>query len=172
MLPSRSWIQRILLTIHIKLGLIKNFVKAMNREWQAFKYFRENFSRLSDAKIKEDIFDGPQIRQLAKDPAFDLVLETRKKGAWEAIKEVIHGFFWNKRDNYTQLMTSLLQKYCQFRCNMSLKIHFLHSHLDFFHLIVELLATSMANIPSRYFHDGTEISESLEWSNACGLLLV
>ena len=33
-------------------GLIMNFVKAMNREWQAFKYLREKVPRLSDAKIK------------------------------------------------------------------------------------------------------------------------
>ena len=66
--------------LHIKLGLMKNFVKAMNLEGQAFKYLRETFPRLSDAKF---IFVGPQIRQLVKDPAFNLVLEWREKEAWE-----------------------------------------------------------------------------------------
>ena len=42
-------------------------------------------------------------------------------------------FLGNKRDdNYTHLVTVLLQKYHNLACNMSLKIHFLHSHLDFF----------------------------------------
>ena len=119
--------------LHIKLGLMKNFVKGMNREGQAFKYLREKFSRLSDAKVKEGIFVGPQIRQLVKDPAFDLVLKGKEKEAWEALKRVMHGFLGNKRDdNYTQLVTVLLQKYHQLGCNMSLKIHFLHSHFDFF----------------------------------------
>ena len=119
--------------LHIKLGLMKNFVKGMNQEGQAFKYLRDKFPRLSDAKVKEGIFVGPQIRQLVKDPAFDRVLEGKEKEAWEALKGVIHGFLGNKRDdNYTQLVTVLLEKYHQLGCNMSLKIHFLHSHLDFF----------------------------------------
>ncbi|KAJ4428633.1 hypothetical protein ANN_24678 [Periplaneta americana] len=66
-------------------------------------------------------------------PAFDQVLDGKGKEVWEAFKGVIHGFLGNKRDdNYTQLVTVLLQKYHQLGCNMSLKINFLHSHLDFF----------------------------------------
>ena len=75
----------------------------------------------------------PKFCQLAENPAFDLILEGREKEAWEALKGVIHGFLGNKReDNYTQLITRLLQKYHQLKCKMSLKIHFLYSHLDFF----------------------------------------
>ena len=113
--------------LHVKLGLMKNFVKGMNKEGQAFRYLRNKFSKISDAKVKEGFFVRPQIRQLMKDPAFDEVL----KG--EALKGVICGFLGNKRDdNYIQLVTVLLQKCHQLGCNMSLKIHFLHSHLDFF----------------------------------------
>lgn len=46
---------------------------------QAFKYLRGKFPRLSAAKIKESIFVGLQIRQLMKDPTFDLVLEERER---------------------------------------------------------------------------------------------
>ncbi|KAJ4436765.1 hypothetical protein ANN_16897 [Periplaneta americana] len=120
-------------TLHIKLGLIKNVVTGMNQEEQAFKCVKEKFPKLSDAKVKEGIFVGLQIRELVKDPAFDQVSEGKEKEVWEAFKGVIHGFLGNKRDdNYTQLVTVLLQKYHQLGCNMSLKIHFLHSHLEFF----------------------------------------
>ncbi|KAJ4439600.1 hypothetical protein ANN_07728 [Periplaneta americana] len=119
--------------LHIKLGLIKYFVIDMNQEGQAFKYVREKFPKLSDAKVKESIFVGQQIRELVKDPAFDQVLAGKGKEVWEAFKGVIHGFLGNKRDDsYTQLVTVLLQKYHQLGCKMSLKIHFLHSHLDVF----------------------------------------
>ena len=92
---------------------MKNFVKAMNREGQAFKYLREKFPYLPDSKIKEGIV-GPQIRQLVKDPTFDLVLEGREKEAWGTLKRVIHAFLGNKRDdNYTQLITTFLQEYHQ-----------------------------------------------------------
>jgi len=46
---------------HLKLGLTKNSVKAMNQEEAAFTYLREKFPRLSEAKLKEGIFIGPQI---------------------------------------------------------------------------------------------------------------
>jgi len=48
-------------SMHLKLGLMKNFVKAMNQEEVAFTYLREKFPRLSEAKLKEDIFIRPQI---------------------------------------------------------------------------------------------------------------
>ena len=131
--------------LHLKLGLMKNFVKAMNQEGQAFKYLREKFPKLNDAKIRKASFVGPQIRQVVKDPALDLVFEGREKEVWEALKGLRHGFLGNKRDdNYILLITTLLQKYHQRKCNMSLKIHFLHYHLDFFDIIVELSVTNMA----------------------------
>lgn len=45
---------------------MKNFVKAMNRKGQAFNYLREKFRNLSDTKVREDIFVGPQLHQLFK----------------------------------------------------------------------------------------------------------
>ena len=72
--------------LHIKLGLMKNFVKGMNQEGRAFKYIREKFPKLSDAKVKEGIFVGPQIRELVKDPAFDKVLEGKEKEILESLQ--------------------------------------------------------------------------------------
>jgi hypothetical protein len=57
--------------LHIKLGLIKNFVKAMDKSGEGFMYFKHKFPRLSDAKIKEGIFVGPQIRESIKDEQFE-----------------------------------------------------------------------------------------------------
>jgi hypothetical protein len=51
----------------IQLGVVKNFVKAMNQEESAFIFLREKFPRLSEAKLKEGIFIGPQIRDLIKE---------------------------------------------------------------------------------------------------------
>jgi hypothetical protein len=48
-------------SMHLKLGLMKNFVKATNQEAVAFTYLREKFPKLSEAKLKESIFIGPQI---------------------------------------------------------------------------------------------------------------
>jgi hypothetical protein len=39
-----------------------------------FLYLQQKFPRLSEAKIKEGIFVGPQIREPTKDKTFDSVL--------------------------------------------------------------------------------------------------
>ena len=50
-----EWHKILLLPLHIKLGLMKNFVKAMDGTGSAFKYLTEKFPRLSEAKIKEGV---------------------------------------------------------------------------------------------------------------------
>ena len=119
--------------LHIKLGLIKNFVKAMDKTKAGFNYLATKFPRLSEAKIKEGVFIGPQIRQLLQDREFDQALFGKEKIAWEAFKLVVTNFLGNRRaDNYTELVSNLIKAYSSMGCNMSLKIHFLNSHLDFF----------------------------------------
>jgi len=47
-----EWHTILLPPLHIKLGLMKTFVKAVNRNGSAFKYLAEKFPQLSKAKIK------------------------------------------------------------------------------------------------------------------------
>ncbi|KAL4721288.1 hypothetical protein ACJJTC_014295 [Scirpophaga incertulas] len=119
--------------LHIKLGLIKNFVKAMHKDGSGFKFLKEKFPALSDAKLKEVVFIGPDIRKLIKDPLFISSLNDKEKNAWLAFVEVTENFLGNKRSpQYENLINQMLNVYKELGCNMSLKIHFLHSHLDFF----------------------------------------
>ena len=55
----------------------------MNQEKAAFTYLREKFPRLSEAKLKEGILIGPQIRVrgLIKDEYFDKLLQSDEKAA-------------------------------------------------------------------------------------------
>ena len=53
-------------SLHIKLGVMKNFVKAMDREGSGFSFLQEKFSQISMEKLKVSIFDSPQIRELKK----------------------------------------------------------------------------------------------------------
>ena len=57
--------------LHIKLGVKKNFVKAMDRGGSGFTFLQKKFPRISMEELKVGIFDGPQIRELMKDPMFD-----------------------------------------------------------------------------------------------------
>ena len=73
--------------LHIKLGLMKNFVKAMAKQnSNGFKLLSKNFPKLSQAKLKEGIFVGPQIREVFKDPEFEKTLNRLKLRAWHAFK--------------------------------------------------------------------------------------
>ena len=72
--------------MHLKLGLMKYFVKAMNQEETAFTYLWEKFPRLSEAKLEEGIFIGPQIRDIIKDEYFDKLLQGDEKMAWDSFK--------------------------------------------------------------------------------------
>ena len=47
--------------LHIKLGLMKNFVKVLHKNGSAFQHLSTVFPVLSAAKLKEGIFVGPQI---------------------------------------------------------------------------------------------------------------
>ncbi|GBN23651.1 hypothetical protein AVEN_94470-1 [Araneus ventricosus] len=119
--------------LHIKLGLVKNLVKAMDKNGPAIKYLHEKFPRLSVAKIKEVAFVGPQIIQLFRDPKFEKILRSKEKQVWEAFYEVSTNFLWNgKAENYKDLVKDMLALFQDFGCNMSLNIHFLDSHLNFF----------------------------------------
>ena len=112
---------------------MKNFVKAMNQEGEAFKYLSSKFAVLSQAKLKEGIFVGPQISKLLKDEEFDHTLSGTEKVAWNAFRDVVQNFLGNtKALNYIELVEHMIESYKNMGCNMSLKIHFLHSHLDFF----------------------------------------
>ena len=86
-------------------------------------------------KIKnlEGVFVGPQIRELLRDDTFDRLLRGKEKKAWKAFQSMATEFLGNnKADNYEQLVANLQKSYKMLGCTMSLKIHFLHSHLDFF----------------------------------------
>ena len=50
---------------------MKNFLKGMDKTGRGFKYVRNKFPNVSDTKIKEDLFIGPQIRELMQDKQFD-----------------------------------------------------------------------------------------------------
>ena len=119
--------------LHNKLGLMKNFVKTMDLNGTAFLYVRQKLPLLSDGQIREGVFTGPDIRSLLRDEVFDCIITGDEQRTWHAFREVVTSFLGNRRaDNYKDLMEELLSSYQKLGCNMSLKIHFLSSHLDFF----------------------------------------
>ena len=59
--------QEVLLpSLYMKLGKMKKSVKALDRNGRCYRYFTQKFPLLSQAKMKEGDFDGPQILQLVR----------------------------------------------------------------------------------------------------------
>ena len=68
--------------LHIKLGLIKNFMKAMDRDGDGFKFLKDFFgAEKTDAKLKAGVFDGPEIRKLMQNEEFGAQLNPLELGA-------------------------------------------------------------------------------------------
>ena len=123
----------LLLTLLIKLGVMKNFVKAMDREGSRFAFFQEKFPRISMEKLKAGIFDSPQIKELMKDPMFDKALSKAELSAWQSLKSVVTNFLENQQCVESKKeIEELVKSFYQFRTQMWVKLHFLSLHLDYF----------------------------------------
>ena len=123
----------LLAPLHIKLGLIKQFVKKLNPESDAFKHIQELFPKLSEAKVKAGIFVGPQVKRLMKSDSFSEKLSAVERRAWKSFVSVVEGFLGNhKADNFRNIVEELVDAYEKMGCRMSLKLHVLHSHIDEF----------------------------------------
>ena len=111
---------------------MKNFVKSIDKTGRGLEYLSNKFPNVSDAKIKEGIFIGPQIRELMQDKQFGEDLNGTERNAWLSFKRICKDFLENHKAANYQAEQELLTSYKAVGCNMSLKIHFLDSHLDFF----------------------------------------
>lgn len=78
----------LLLSLHIKIGLFKNLVKAIDKDSAGFCYLKEKFTCVRDVKIKEEIFVRIQIRNLIKDEQFLTVLNQVEKSAWDTFTKL------------------------------------------------------------------------------------
>ena len=65
--------------LHIKFGLMKNLVKAMNKHGKGFELLRVKFPNLNGARLKESIFIGPQIREVINNDIFEQLLKETEK---------------------------------------------------------------------------------------------
>ena len=93
----------------------------------------EKFPQISDAKLKAGIFVGPQIREVMRDTVFKTKMTAVEKRAWTSFQLVVEGFLGNhKAPDYSARIMNLVKSYKNLWCRMTVKFHFLHSHLSYF----------------------------------------
>jgi len=84
---------------------------------------------------------------------------------------VVTGFLGNRRaDNQKDLVEELLSSYQKLGCNMSVKIHFLSSHLDFF----PENCGSVSDEHGEHLHQDIAVMEGKykgKWSPQCLLII-
>ena len=98
---------------HQTIGLMKNFVKAMDRTSQAFRYLHETFSRLSKAKSKERVVEDPQFRELFKDGRFNNLhvqyTSVKRDRPWNSFRLVSTNIIENVRaENYKEIVEDMM----------------------------------------------------------------
>ena len=74
------------------------------------------------------------MRHLLEDQEFISTMKREELQARKAFFDVVKNFLGNmKSQNFNELVENLLQvSFHNLRCNMSVEVHFLHSHLDYF----------------------------------------
>lgn len=135
------------------MGLAKQFVKALNFESEAFKEIKKLFPKLSDAKLQGGISTGPDVRKLLNRQSFELKLTEVEKKAWKVFRNVVQGFLGNRKDrNYISNIKEMINSYKDMGCRMSLKLHFLDSHLIVF-------KENLGDVSEEAVRDSTKISK-------------
>jgi hypothetical protein len=76
---------------------------------------------------------GPCYRQLIRYSTFTNSVNDFELQAWDSLKDVIITFLGNFKDpQYEETVKTVLEKLQALRCNRSLNLNFLHSHLGYF----------------------------------------
>ena len=118
--------------LHIKLGLISQFIKKLDNGGEAFDFLGNLFEHKSEAKLLAGILNGPDIRKLLQNSAdFCQVLSDREKAAFLSFESLCKNFLGKKRSpNYKEIAKDLVENYYHMGCNMSYKLHLIDSHID------------------------------------------
>ena len=107
--------------------------------------------------IKEGVFVGPQIRKLILNKEFDKILHGNELDAWVSFKKVCTDFLGcHHSENFRDVIGEMLNTYKTLGCKMSLKVHFLDSHLDFFHKNM----SDVSNEHGERFHQDISVIEN------------
>ena len=108
-------------------------MKALDKDGGCFNYIAKTFPGFSIEKLKAGIFDGPQIRKLMQDQTFTVRVTVADRAAWCSYASVMREFLGNtKASNYRNLVDVMLQNFQALGARMSIKFHYLLSHLDYF----------------------------------------
>jgi hypothetical protein len=84
----------------------------MDKTGRGFECVRNKVPNVSNARIKDSIFIGAQIRELMQDKQFDEDLNETDRNAWLSFKRICEDFSGNhKATNYQDVVQELSTSY-------------------------------------------------------------
>ena len=91
---------------------MKQYVKALDKQSACFLYIAHKFPKLSNEKVKEGIFVGPQIWRLINDEQFQSMMTDVEKKTWLSFRQVVSKFLGNEKDpDYRSIVKNILDKF-------------------------------------------------------------
>ena len=88
---------------------MKQFVKALNKDGDCFKYICTKFPGSTIEKLKAGIFEGPQIRTLMNGRDFPNSMNEKESCAWSAFVEAVKNCLgYRKAVKYKKIVAKLL----------------------------------------------------------------
>ena len=91
-MPLVDWDRIILPPLHFKFGLIKQFVRAPDKDDDCFNYLAKTFPGLCMEKLEAGIFDGTRIRKLMQDQTITARMTMAERAIWCSYVTVIREF--------------------------------------------------------------------------------
>ena len=141
---------------------MKQYVKSLDKDGDCFRYICSTFPGLTNENLKAGIFDDPQIRKLMRDNNVQSSMDIVEESAWESFVQVTESFLGNHRVvNHNGIVNTMLKHFKELGGNMSIKVHYLHSHLDNFPNNCGDYSDEQGGFPSRYQNDGRAISREM-----------
>lgn len=138
------------------------------QEEVALKNLRQMFPYKTHFKTDSGIFNGPEVNRILDDQTFRSSLPMNFQRALIAFKAVSHGILGsNKAPNYRELVANMITCYRDIDANMSLKLHFLHNHLDEF---VENLGDYSDQHGERYHQDIKTMEHRYGGQDHCAMM--
>lgn len=77
-------------------------MKALDKSGEHFLYLCSKFPNLSDAKVKQSISVGPQIREVIFDENFEMKSNSSEVFAWKSLHHCFTAFWATRRGKLTQ----------------------------------------------------------------------
>ncbi|KRT81892.1 hypothetical protein AMK59_5683 [Oryctes borbonicus] len=97
---------------------MKQFLKALHKEKECFKYICKSFPKVSLEKLKAGTLYCPQIRKLINNFNF--------LNATTVLKNFLGS---DKAEHYEEPVRNMLGNFKRMGANMSIELHFLHNHI-------------------------------------------